>query len=128
MAAPGKRVLLSFVVFDGERGHPLARLSRREVEDPRSFIAEYVKQAVDSIHILTHSLRNLPDTIFKATYSSVPVYEMPCKGVAVMKRRADGWLNATQVRLQGHRIHCSPLTLIYRLSRPLADPQSRWIR
>lgn len=37
------------------------------------------------------------DTIFKATYSSVPVYEMPCKGVAVMKRRSDGWLNATQV-------------------------------
>ncbi|KAK9897225.1 hypothetical protein P389DRAFT_54654 [Cystobasidium minutum MCA 4210] len=38
-----------------------------------------------------------PDTIFKATYSSVPVYEMPCKGVAVMKRRSDGWLNATQI-------------------------------
>lgn len=37
------------------------------------------------------------ETIFKATYSGVPVYEMPCKGVAVMKRRSDGWLNATQV-------------------------------
>ena len=40
---------------------------------------------------------DVPANIFKATYSSVPVYEMPCKGVAVMRRRADGWLNATQV-------------------------------
>ncbi|KAG8961762.1 hypothetical protein FRC03_004995 [Tulasnella sp. 419] len=35
--------------------------------------------------------------IFKATYSGVPVYEMICKGVAVMRRRSDGWLNATQI-------------------------------
>ncbi|KAG8895942.1 hypothetical protein FRB99_000255, partial [Tulasnella sp. 403] len=32
-----------------------------------------------------------------ATYSGVPVYEMICKGVAVMRRRSDGWLNATQL-------------------------------
>ncbi|PCH41176.1 apses-domain-containing protein [Wolfiporia cocos MD-104 SS10] len=36
-------------------------------------------------------------TIFKATYSGIPVYEMMCKGVAVMRRRADSWLNATQI-------------------------------
>ncbi|KAH8115802.1 apses-domain-containing protein [Phellopilus nigrolimitatus] len=40
----------------------------------------------------------MPDPqIFKATYSGVPVYEMMCKGVAVMRRKADGWLNATQI-------------------------------
>ncbi|THH02983.1 hypothetical protein EW145_g6631 [Phellinidium pouzarii] len=40
----------------------------------------------------------MPDNqIFKATYSGVPVYEMMCKGVAVMRRKADGWLNATQI-------------------------------
>lgn len=55
-------------------------------------------------------------TIYKATYSSVPVFEvsipslpsahaladseppqMPCQGVAVMRRKHDGWLNATQI-------------------------------
>ncbi|KAF8334984.1 uncharacterized protein EI90DRAFT_3280123 [Cantharellus anzutake] len=35
--------------------------------------------------------------IFKATYSGVPVYEMISKGVAVMRRRSDSWLNATQI-------------------------------
>ncbi|KAK4057870.1 Transcription factor mbp1 [Microbotryomycetes sp. JL221] len=35
--------------------------------------------------------------IYKATYSSVPVYEFPCQGVAVMRRKSDGWLNATQI-------------------------------
>ncbi|KAL5508570.1 MBP1 [Sanghuangporus vaninii] len=40
----------------------------------------------------------MPDSqIFKATYSGVPVYEMMCKGVAVMRRKSDGWLNATQI-------------------------------
>ncbi|KAK0231214.1 transcription factor [Armillaria fumosa] len=36
-------------------------------------------------------------TIFKATYSGIPVYEMMCKSVAVMRRRSDSWLNATQI-------------------------------
>ncbi|KAG0367836.1 hypothetical protein BGZ54_003171 [Gamsiella multidivaricata] len=35
--------------------------------------------------------------IFKATYSGVPVFEMICKGVAVMRRRSDSYLNATQI-------------------------------
>lgn len=38
-----------------------------------------------------------PSQIFKATYSGVPVYEMICKGVAVMRRREDSYLNATQI-------------------------------
>ncbi|KZP15141.1 apses-domain-containing protein [Athelia psychrophila] len=40
----------------------------------------------------------MPDNqIFKATYSGIPVYEMMCKSVAVMRRRSDSWLNATQI-------------------------------
>ncbi|KAI0751315.1 apses-domain-containing protein [Daedaleopsis nitida] len=40
----------------------------------------------------------MPDNqIFKATYSGIPVYELMCKGVAVMRRRSDSWLNATQI-------------------------------
>ncbi|KAF7722966.1 hypothetical protein EC973_002477 [Apophysomyces ossiformis] len=35
--------------------------------------------------------------IFKATYSGVPVYEMLCNGVAVMRRQVDSYLNATQI-------------------------------
>lgn len=35
--------------------------------------------------------------IYKATYSGVPVYEFPCKGVAVMRRMLDGWVNATHI-------------------------------
>lgn len=35
--------------------------------------------------------------IFKATYSGVPVYEFLANGIACMRRRSDGWLNATQI-------------------------------
>ncbi|CEH15548.1 TRANSCRIPTION FACTOR MBP1 [Ceraceosorus bombacis] len=35
--------------------------------------------------------------IFKATYSGVPVYECLIKGVAVMRRRSDSWMNATHI-------------------------------
>ncbi|KAF9895028.1 hypothetical protein FE257_004656 [Aspergillus nanangensis] len=35
--------------------------------------------------------------IYRAVYSNVSVYEMEVNGVAVMKRRADAWLNATQI-------------------------------
>ena len=35
--------------------------------------------------------------IYKAVYSGVSVYEMECRGVAVMRRYTDCWLNATQV-------------------------------
>ncbi|KAF8929661.1 hypothetical protein BGZ47_000940 [Haplosporangium gracile] len=38
-----------------------------------------------------------PPQIFKATYSGVPVFEMICRGVAVMRRRSDSYLNATQI-------------------------------
>ncbi|KAK9458274.1 hypothetical protein V1511DRAFT_485548 [Dipodascopsis uninucleata] len=35
--------------------------------------------------------------IYKATYSGVPVYEFLCRSVAVMRRRSDAWMNATQI-------------------------------
>jgi hypothetical protein len=35
--------------------------------------------------------------IYKAVYSYTPVYEMTCNSIAVMKRRADSYLNATQI-------------------------------
>ncbi|PGG97380.1 hypothetical protein GX51_07350 [Blastomyces parvus] len=35
--------------------------------------------------------------IYTAVYSNVSVYEMEVNGVAVMRRRSDSWLNATQI-------------------------------
>ena len=37
------------------------------------------------------------NTVYGAVYSGVPVYEMQCRGVAVMRRRDDSYLNATQI-------------------------------
>lgn len=36
-------------------------------------------------------------SVYTAVYSSVSVYEMMCRGVAVMRRQKDSYLNATQV-------------------------------
>ncbi|KAI0855771.1 hypothetical protein F4860DRAFT_507228 [Xylaria cubensis] len=38
-----------------------------------------------------------PVIIFKAVYSGVDVYEMEVNNVALMRRRNDNWLNATQI-------------------------------
>lgn len=35
--------------------------------------------------------------IYTAVYSGVSVYEMEVNGIACMRRRSDGWLNATQI-------------------------------
>jgi hypothetical protein len=35
--------------------------------------------------------------IYAAVYSGVPVYEIMCRSVAVMRRRSDSYLNATQI-------------------------------
>ncbi|KAI5779229.1 hypothetical protein EDC01DRAFT_308917 [Geopyxis carbonaria] len=42
-------------------------------------------------------MQNGPPTIYTAVYSGVPVYEMTVNNVAVMRRREDSWLNATQI-------------------------------
>lgn len=39
----------------------------------------------------------LPVGARQAVYSGVSVYEMEINGVAVMRRRSDSWLNATQI-------------------------------
>ncbi|KAI8853014.1 transcription regulator HTH, apses-type DNA-binding domain-containing protein, partial [Chytridium lagenaria] len=36
-------------------------------------------------------------TVYGAIYSGVPVYEMICRNVAMMRRRSDSYLNATQI-------------------------------
>eukprot|EP00158_Paraphelidium_tribonemae_P006793 Partr_v1_DN27976_c0_g1_i3_m11276 putative Transcription factor len=35
--------------------------------------------------------------VYCAVYSGVPVFEMSCRSVAVMRRREDSYLNATQI-------------------------------
>ncbi|PWZ03490.1 hypothetical protein BCV70DRAFT_197703 [Testicularia cyperi] len=45
---------------------------------------------------LQNPTSNVP-TVYLATYSNVPVYEITVRGIAVMRRRVDGWLNATQI-------------------------------
>ena len=42
---------------------------------------------------MTENLNN----VYCAVYSGVPVYEMMCRNVAVMRRQKDSFLNATQV-------------------------------
>ncbi|KAJ2794415.1 transcriptional regulator swi6, partial [Coemansia guatemalensis] len=37
------------------------------------------------------------NSVYAATYSGIHVYEMICRGIAVMRRRSDSWLNATQI-------------------------------
>ncbi|KAG9247072.1 hypothetical protein BJ878DRAFT_565232 [Calycina marina] len=41
--------------------------------------------------------RNAPPQIYSAVYSGVDVYEMEVNSIAVMRRRNDSWLNATQI-------------------------------
>ncbi|KAI9715573.1 MAG: hypothetical protein M1812_005877 [Candelaria pacifica] len=48
-------------------------------------------------HMQQHPLPGHGPQIYTAIYSGVPVYEMEVNGIAVMRRRADSWLNATQI-------------------------------
>ncbi|KAH9027774.1 hypothetical protein EDB84DRAFT_1499692 [Lactarius hengduanensis] len=46
-----------------------------------------------------------PVKIYNAVYSSVQVYECMVRGIAVMRRRADSYVNATQIlKVAGHEI------------------------
>jgi len=36
-------------------------------------------------------------SIYSAVYSGVPVFEMVVNGVAIMRRRTDSYMNATQI-------------------------------
>ncbi|EED15593.1 APSES transcription factor (MbpA), putative [Talaromyces stipitatus ATCC 10500] len=46
---------------------------------------------------MTPHQENYKPQIYRAVYSNVSVYEMEVNGIAVMKRRSDSWLNATQI-------------------------------
>ncbi|CZT45399.1 related to transcription factor [Rhynchosporium secalis] len=48
-------------------------------------------------HSNSASQRNPAPQIYSAIYSGVDVYEMEVNGIAVMRRRKDSWLNATQI-------------------------------
>ncbi|KAJ1744078.1 transcriptional regulator swi6 [Coemansia sp. RSA 989] len=37
------------------------------------------------------------NSVYAAVYSGIQVYEMICRGIAVMRRHSDSWLNATQL-------------------------------
>ncbi|KAJ2355009.1 transcriptional regulator swi6 [Coemansia sp. RSA 2618] len=37
------------------------------------------------------------NSVYAAVYSGIQVYEMLCRGIAVMRRHSDSWLNATQL-------------------------------
>lgn len=47
--------------------------------------------------VLIHLRSVLTLSYLKAAYSGVSVYEMEVNGIAVMRRRNDSWLNATQI-------------------------------
>ena len=55
---------------------------------------EPVKQTTDHPK-KNHGNNN--NVVYCAVYSGVPVYEMMCRNVAVMRRQRDSFLNATQV-------------------------------
>ncbi|KAJ1643368.1 transcriptional regulator swi6 [Coemansia asiatica] len=40
---------------------------------------------------------DISSSVYAAVYSGVQVYEMICRGIAVMRRHSDSWLNATQI-------------------------------
>ncbi|KAI9696741.1 MAG: transcriptional regulator swi6 [Candelina mexicana] len=48
-------------------------------------------------HMQQHPPPGHAPQIYTAIYSGVSVYEMEVNGIAVMRRRADSWLNATQI-------------------------------
>ncbi|PQE28775.1 hypothetical protein CJF32_00003980 [Rutstroemia sp. NJR-2017a WRK4] len=49
----------------------------------------------DTMHGM--NARDSAPQIYSAVYSGVDVYEMEVNGIAVMRRRKDSWLNATQI-------------------------------
>ncbi|KAG4304643.1 hypothetical protein PORY_002036 [Pneumocystis oryctolagi] len=44
---------------------------------------------------MNHSISS--SEVYSAVYSGVPVYEMICQGISVMRRRSNSYLNATQI-------------------------------
>lgn len=109
--AQGVRVIALFVVVGArvDTAHPTGRSQHQDTTMP--------DHQIFKVPFMPSSLRLVSnDTPCRqATYSGIPVYEMcvifphstrhaltsnacrMCKGVAVMRRRSDSWLNATQI-------------------------------
>lgn len=95
--------------YEGQHGAPVYSQSfpNGPVSNPgyaRSFGDGYGPPGryTDKPQIYTVSMRQLhalgnANTRAQAVYSGVSVYEMEIAGVACMRRRSDGWLNATQI-------------------------------
>ncbi|KAH8809014.1 hypothetical protein F5884DRAFT_677166 [Xylogone sp. PMI_703] len=73
---------ISFAMSQGSQGNSL-------MMQPRP-ISQY-----DGGSFVRH--RDVAPQIYSAVYSGVDVYEMEVNGIAVMRRRKDSWLNATQI-------------------------------
>lgn len=77
----------------------------KTVNDKDAFkkLANFIRVFHNSSYILSvlHSLPTSMNTtavkIYSAVYSGVSVFEMNARGIAVMRRRSDSYLNATQI-------------------------------
>lgn len=63
---------------------------------PQAMLAPQIYTASQA-HVTGSSNPPLTNSFRQAVYSGVSVYEMEVNGVAVMRRRSDSWLNATQI-------------------------------
>ncbi|KAI1503381.1 start control protein cdc10 [Biscogniauxia marginata] len=83
--------------FDAAARNP--KMSQSQPSSQQSFTMsqsqQYRHQLPDHGRRTEHSQE--PPQIYSAVYSGVDVYEMEVNGVAVMRRRNDSWLNATQI-------------------------------
>lgn len=66
-----------------------------QTEDPCQFNQSEPQQS--GLAQLASQVLDETSRVYAAVYSGVPVFEMMCRNVAVMRRRADSYLNATQI-------------------------------
>lgn len=77
--------------------------SEPNVFAPPNFYTNGVKPQIYTVSTAPANLRSGPwhviltNCCLQAVYSNVSVFEMEVNGIAVMRRRADSWLNATQI-------------------------------
>lgn len=88
--APHPSMSNSFNGYERANGYG-AMAPHQEEYKPQIYRVCPPKTAVEKTR---HNADNL---LFQAVYSNVSVYEMEVNSVAVMKRRSDSWLNATQI-------------------------------
>ncbi|KAK7958053.1 hypothetical protein PG988_012901 [Apiospora saccharicola] len=87
--------------------HTDSKMSQPQPSSQQSFTMtqpssqQVYRQFSESQSRLSHNNSQQPPNdgfnIYSAVYSGVDVYEMEVNGIAVMRRRNDSWLNATQI-------------------------------